>query len=124
MSIDPTLLQALLAMDSYNRDNGGLKLENKSIGPYSYIDSIEVGAFAATAYRLTDGSILISYRGTDNPDPGEVNDDVLTGWVAGAGWSGTTQVGQAIDFYRKIRDANPGEEIVLTGHSLGGGNAR
>jgi hypothetical protein len=68
MSIDETLLQAILAMDSYNRKTGGLQLGTQSIGPYSYVDSIEAGAFAATAYRLdSDESILISYRGTDNP---------------------------------------------------------
>ena len=124
MSIDQTLLQVIIAMDSYNRDKGGLKFTTQGIGPYSYIPSTEVGAFAATAYHLTDGSILIFYRGTDNPVPFTIDNDASTGWVAGAGWSGATQVGQAIDFFKEIRDANPGKEIVLTGHSLGGGDAR
>lgn len=123
MSIDPTLLQAILAMDSYNRDEGGLKLEKKSIGPYNYIDSIEVGAFAATAY--SDGeTIVISYRGTDDNRVLVESSDVWSGWVAGAGTTTVSQVTQAIDFYKKIRDAKPGKEIVLTGHSLGGGDAR
>jgi hypothetical protein len=93
MSSNDSFLQTILAMDSYHRDKGGFRLERESIGPANYIDSIEREAFAATAYRF-DTKIVISYRGTDNPGPFTLDNDVSSGWVAGAGWSRATQVGQ------------------------------
>ncbi len=124
------LLQSILAMDSYNRMTGGLKIaDNLGIGSYRIVNSTEVNAFAAVAYQLGNGNpgdsgpIVISFRGTDNTDAYGKVSDIWSGWLAGVGDSRGSQIRQAIDFYKKIRDANPGKEIVLTGHSLGGGLA-
>ncbi|MCA3559514.1 MAG: hypothetical protein IOC82_00605 [Aestuariivirga sp.] len=50
----------------------------------------EAAGFYASAYTLADGSTVISYRGTDGLDPFAEGNDILNGWVAGAG----TQTGQ------------------------------
>ncbi len=86
-------MQALLAMDSYHRDGDGLSVSG-SVGNAELVAPPErMGAFFATAYSYK-GPIVISYRGTDNPVPFTLDNDVSSGWVAGAGWSRATQVGQ------------------------------
>jgi len=77
------------------------------------------GSFAAYAYRnTTTGQIVIAYAGTNGlGDWTGANIPILTG---GAG----NQLTPAADFAKRIRDANPGADILVTGHSLGGALAQ
>ncbi len=75
--MNDTLLRAILAMDAYNRGyNSGISAVGNQIGSATvYKDALDesllpAGAaqaigFYAAAYQLADGSIVISYRGTD-----------------------------------------------------------
>lgn len=92
-------------------------------------DLWQTAGFYALAYDIGGdgpeglaGKTVISYRGTDSPL------DHSTGWSVGAGniddW---TQAPLALDFYnaatgQSYRDG-PAGDVVLTGHSLGGGLA-
>jgi Ca2+-binding RTX toxin-like protein len=79
--------------------------------------------FYAVAYRLPDGRIVVSYRGTDNP-----GGDILYGWPQGGGIL-TIQAALALKFYQAVAAHEaPGVDlrevnITTTGHSLGGGLA-
>lgn len=150
--ISKDLLLAVLAMDSYNRgynagiadgegamepegnDADGLGEAGQKVGAATVkATELPVGAQAAGFYALaydigTDGperlagKTVISYRGTDT------SLDHSTGWSVGAGnIDGWTQAPLALDFYnaatgQSYRDG-PAGDVVLTGHSLGGGLA-
>ena len=109
--------------------------------------------FYAQAYRATEnildadgnveiaaGTVVVAYRGTDElGDPNIPNgqNDIATGWLLGSGTI-SPQAKAAVEFYNSVRtfyntqDAeeqsatevilNP-TEIIVTGHSLGGGLA-
>lgn len=72
------------------------------------------------AVTFTNGTeIVISYAGTG---PGITNPD----WAANIGLAtgfGSDQLLQAAEYYLQVKAANPGANIVFTGHSLGGGLA-
>ena len=124
------LMQALLAMDSYNRGyNRRIKLPSKvgnKIGNATIIKQSEILAdssevrndFYAVAYEYS-GRKIISYRGTDNP-----KSDFLKGWFQGIGFE-TPQSYLAAKFYRQLVGASNlyTSNAILTGHSLGGGLA-
>lgn len=78
------------------------------------------GAFAAFAYKNNStGQIVIAYRGT-NLGIGDwvtANIPILAG-----GWS--SQFDQAANFAASVLQNNPGSEIFVTGHSLGGSLAQ
>lgn len=150
MTVNPTLMKAILAMDVYNRGyNQALQLSGTSIGNATVIaDSENQGplldnsgnpvldennqqirkdanfGFYAVAYGY-GGETIISYRGTDE----EINlsaKDFLFGYGVGAGIAYTAQSAMAFEFYRSIAGAqtNPSQaNISVTGHSLGGGLA-
>jgi len=93
--------------------------------------SAEVAAgFFASSYTLSDGSTVISYRGTDSILGGEDGggSDLLNGWTVGAGYSDASQAAMAEQFYTTVTGqsvfagAAP-PNLILTGHSLGGGLA-
>src|SRR5690349_8473519 len=70
--------------------------------------------FEASAYDVAIGSsskIVIAYTGTL---PGPV--DFLADGVIGLG-NVHSQVLEAAAFYKRVQAANPGREIVFTGHS-------
>jgi hypothetical protein len=123
-----SLMLAILAMDAYDQgvhpgitgvgsDIGlatamGIVLPPGSAGP----------GFSATAYNYA-GETVISFRGTD-----ELSTDVLNGWTLGAGFSGASQAGLAEQFYQSVTGLSvfsglTPSNLVLTGHSLGGGLA-
>jgi hypothetical protein len=87
--ISPELLLAILAMDSYNRGyDPGLALTGIQIGSANLLtDSSQklgleitsAAGFYAAAYTLADGTVVISYRGTDAAP------DYTKGWVIAAG---------------------------------------
>jgi fermentation-respiration switch protein FrsA (DUF1100 family) len=148
MSISPELMLAILAMDSYNRGyNAGIKSPNA--GPNEGLTGNMIGnasiesqssslldspsrnaSFFAISYSY-NGQTVISYRGTDNYYPRQDN-DITTGWVTGAGFIGT-QANLAQAFFKTVVQGNSSlptdqaalraSNVVLTGHSLGGGLA-
>ncbi len=78
-----------------------------------------LSGFEAQAYDY-QGKIVIAYAGTNLSQVG----DVVTNLALGLGGNGA-QLRQAAEFYLSIKNnpAYAGKEIVLTGHSLGGGLA-
>lgn len=81
---------------------------------------------SATAFRDKDtGEIILSYTGT-NLESGwkEFYKDVIKSDVGEIGFgSGSTHYEPAYEFYEKIREKY-GDNIILTGHSLGGNIAQ
>lgn len=132
------LFLSILAMDSYNRGYGeGLgnleavphvtRLGNATIIQQSDTDSGDPGVdagFYAIAYDW-NGETVISYRGTDNPNPFVSGGDFWNGWVIGGGYAPASQAGLAISFYQSVTGQSvygpSAGDVVLTGHSLGGG---
>ncbi len=129
------LMNAVLSMDSYNRTySPGVVVRTTEIGDYSYLNialptNSQTISFSASAYRGNDGSIVISYRGTDDGIA-----DYTNGWEIGAGVPFGPQFMAAFQFYNSVRDylveeaTSAGlefdeENITTTGHSLGGGLA-
>ena len=148
VAMDQVLLLSLLSMDSYNQRYGfNLNDVNNKNG----IGNIRIGAdsvavlgqksqetgFYAIEYQV-DGKSIIAYRGT-NPEfstntvgqflASPLVKDIWDGWTLGAGFTAATQGAQAIRFYEAVAQRsvyNPvgnGTQILLTGHSLGGGLA-
>lgn len=129
MSIATDIDYSVLSLDSYNRGYNpgitglggiGATVGQRTLVMESNTDpaSPEVAAtFYAAVYEAGDGSIVISFRGTDDPWA-----DARTGWPTGAGLIGS-QAELAAEFYYKVKQAYPNAEITLTGHSLGGGLA-
>ncbi|WP_253707120.1 Mbeg1-like protein [Bradyrhizobium sp. WD16] len=126
------LLLAILAMDAYNRGYGaGLKNLNTSIGSASLLptsalpDGSQAAGFFAQAYSLQDGQTVISYRGTDvNFSLGATGSDLLNGYGVGAGSPFGPQARLAVQFYNSVvSQANVTGNLLMTGHSLGGGLA-
>lgn len=136
MSISPTLFTAILAMDAYNRGYGNPILPSTGqIGDATIIgDAItrsnDGGAramatgFYAIAYSW-NGQTVISYRGTDNLDLLNGANDILNGWVGAGVLSNQAQLAE--QFYTSITGQSIFDgslsNVLLTGHSLGGGLA-
>jgi Ca2+-binding RTX toxin-like protein len=127
------LMAAILAMDVYNRtSNEGVFGLPGRVGAYvggariiAIDDTHRAQGFYAVAYEY-NGKRIISYRGTDKIDV-TPSGDILTGWVVGGGLVSGNQAQWALDFYRQVTGKNAWEQapgdVVLTGHSLGGGLA-
>lgn len=127
MTINNALMNAILAMDSYNRGyNRAIELAtvvnstqigNALIIKQSQIDTgtqgVNIG-FYALSYSY-NGETVISYRGTDGAS------DAVYGWPLGDGWA-APQGQMAIDFYNEVVNTT-NTHLTLTGHSLGGGLA-
>lgn len=135
------VFSAILALDSYNRGRGagisGLQ-EGGKIGEATIIQTAEVlkygwqnADFYATAYDTSNivgftQSKVISYRGTDNPSL--VGNDLWAGWTLGVGYSVASQATLAANYYYNVTgtsvyDSSFSPNVLLTGHSLGGGFA-
>jgi hypothetical protein len=125
---------AILSLDSYNRGYGkGMEVDGTSVGSANVIprattiDQKNAG-FYAQEYEW-NGTTVISYRGTTFT--GLPNGaDVLHGWSLSEGFASASQAQFAKDFYtlvtgQAIYGGSPpeGENLILTGHSLGGGLA-
>jgi Protein of unknown function (DUF2974) len=121
------LMLAILAMDSYNQGYGaGLVHGATNIGgsikftPENADESNwQTTGFYAASYNLTDGTTVISYRGTD------ASPDYTKGWVIAVGdIADGTQAPQALEFYNAVTNKTYADgaqsKVVLTGHSLGG----
>ena len=125
------LFLSILALDSYNRgyDSGlsglsnliGTRIGNATIKADDVSQKAKDAGFYAVAYEW-DGKTVISYRGTDGLD------DVYKGWTTGLGWTDQDQANLALEFYQAATERDPfayeiPTDIILTGHSLGGGLA-
>lgn len=103
---------------------GGFKMSSK----LEYLEDTydEKTGTSATAFRDKDtGEIILSYTGT-NLESGwkEFYKDVIKSDVGEIGFgSGSTHYEPAYEFYEKIREKY-GDNIILTGHSLGGNIAQ
>ncbi len=129
--MDPILMRAILAMDAYNRgyNPGVTGLVGTQIGGASITQQSDVlpgspgvnADFYAIAYQLADGSKVISYRGTDAS--GDFGTDIALWFAQGD----TPQLRLALEFYKSVvgagNDPHAPQNIVLTGHSMGGGLA-
>jgi Ca2+-binding RTX toxin-like protein len=141
MIMDNAQLLAILALDAYNQGvNPNILNRGADIGVAKRLNldlpsgSTEAG-FSAVAYKLeaavgdlAAGTIIISYRGTnDSIDP-------LTGWPIAVGVGAPSsptvpgsQADLAFRFYESVTGHSvfdgPQSNVVLTGHSLGGGLA-
>jgi len=124
------LFLSILAMDAYNRspnNPSGLAVQGP-IGNATLIAASSPNSvgFFAQAYDW-QGTTVISYRGTDQVFVGgtwQLDPDVVNGWTTGAGIYDSAQAKLAAQFYQQINggtDSN--SNMILTGHSLGGGLA-
>ncbi|MBU6338395.1 MAG: hypothetical protein KGQ36_00255 [Rickettsiales bacterium] len=135
------LMNAILAMDAYNRGyvpkiNDGSVIGNEIGNAVIGSDSKDLGnnvngervdqssSFYAISYTY-GGETIISYRGTD-----KISDDLTTGWTLGVGVYNSDQAILAARFYQMVLagDSDPNNDIFdnnvsFTGHSLGGGLA-
>jgi Protein of unknown function (DUF2974) len=127
MATDPILLRAILSMDAYNRGYGaGIKnlVGEATLSTDSALTpstaAAQAAGFYAAAYTVGSQTI-ISYRGTDG-DPGDYATDIQFS----AGFGDTAQSRLAVTFYKSVigvgADPRNGN-VILTGHSLGGGLA-
>jgi len=132
--ISEKLMMALLALDSYSRSTNAEGLQDDvrlfdlgsdgaSLGGATVIATQNVpgSSFAAVAYQW-NGKTVISFRGTDNPLA-----DLWSGWTLGAGFEHASQAKLAQEFYTAVTGKShfeyAGDDVILTGHSLGGGLA-
>ena len=74
--------------------------------------------FDAKAYRDKDGTIVIAYRGTDVLSPA----DWWNNAKQALGFK-SRQYTDAAQFAQRVKDQYPNSNIMITGHSLGGGLA-
>ena len=114
--MEPDLFKAILALDSYNRGyDEGINLPDTlgRIGNAEILrDSLQrLGAasadsgFYASSYDWTHEGItetVISYRGTDRPNPLAAANDFWSGWTIGAGFNTASQAQLAIQFYKAV----------------------
>ncbi len=124
---------ALLAMDAYNQgfgagvDGVGTKIGGASVVPNDELplsaelqNALNASGFNATTYSVAgtntdlDGTIVISYRGSDDLNDA-ANDAQFT-----SGVGVPSQAALAAKYYQAIKSKYPDKTIVLTGHSLGG----
>lgn len=77
-----------------------------------------ISGFEAISFQRGT-EIVISFAGTYNKD---LLGDQAANFGLGSG-VGSAQLLQAVEYYLKVKAANPDATITLTGHSLGGGLA-
>ncbi len=107
---------AVFAIDCYIRPQ---VLSNQFAAPDGWaiiptVAASPTAGFSATAY-LQGNTIVIGYRGTDDPNDYPSDFGILVGWE-----ENVEQLPIAIEFYKQIYLAFPNAEIIVAGHSLGG----
>ncbi|PID37323.1 MAG: hypothetical protein CR993_00805 [Rhodobacterales bacterium] len=125
-------------------DKDGLGLAGKQVGAAIVLNvplptDSEANSFYALSYEITGdnapeglaGKTVVSFRGTDNLNPfsnwfGDGMWDPGTGFLLGAGDIEVPQASLSHAFYSDVLASTTGgasaEDIILTGHSLGGGD--
>lgn len=154
MSLSKELGLAILAMDAYNHGtNPAVKDVGNSLGIAEVVplsdygfddtktDEWNAAGFSATVYELTatvgnlpQGTIVISYRGTDSVwgSPAKLwegrlptDGDLLNAYGLAVGMPTASQGKFAIELFKAVQEtAGNGVKPVLTGHSLGGDRKR
>ncbi len=114
------------------------KVGNATIKDVDLPTGSQDAGFYAISYKLDEtvgtgtdvlakDTTIISYRGTDDFNIFNPENDVFKGWVTAAGAWSTDQVRMAAEFYQTVTDTSTTDprtgSAVLTGHSLGGGLA-
>lgn len=137
MTQDPNLvlMSAVLSMNAYDEDqNYALKQIYNAINGKNIGNALIVGVpdynqntlFGAVEYSW-NGQSIIAYRGTVSASFATVWTEAENGYGVGAGSPSGPQALEAINFYRQAvasSNSSPfGSNIVVTGHSLGGGLA-
>lgn len=134
--ISEKLMMALFALDAYSRSKSdddliddvrlfGLGSDGTMLGEATIVatENVPGSSFVAVAYSW-NGKTVLSFRGTDDPS---LAGDITNGWALGTGWDGTSQAGLAASFYVTMTGqslfAPAASDVILTGHSLGGGLA-
>jgi VCBS repeat-containing protein len=136
MAISDQLFLSILSLDAYNRGyNAQTEILGTQLGSATVENpsSSKDDGFFAQSYSW-QGNSIISYRGTDYPNPLDLTVDPTKGWTdVWGGWSvgvlfvPSAQTALAVQFYEQVTqqsvfDPAPGS-VILTGHSLGGGLA-
>jgi len=119
-TMDLQTAAVLGTFDEFSYNPGGMPLPGQQMPtgweriPYLEGGEMIEGSFSAYAYKnTTTGQIAITYTGTNGVgDWTGANIPTLAG-----NWS--NQFTQATNFAARIRDANQGSQILVTGHSLG-----
>jgi Ca2+-binding RTX toxin-like protein len=143
MSVSPSLMHAILAMDAYNRgydagisspgSNEGLsgnQIGTATISRKTEADT-EPNAVAASFFAISytwNSQTVISYRGTQ-----EYISDAINGYGVALASPYGDQARLAVEFFQNVVKGDSttdpdsaalrGANVVLTGHSLGGGLA-
>ncbi len=135
------LFLAILALDSYNRGynpglSGLLDAAGTQIGTARIVKTAEdpggiakSASFYAVAYDVSNvpgfavGDKVISYRGTEFD--ANIWQDILFGWSLSLGFGDASEAQLAKKFYTDVTHlplyATNAQNVILTGHSLGGG---
>lgn len=97
---------------------------------YDYCDSNNRTGFYAVCFKSPDGKYIISYRGSEGGMGAGIWHLIDSNSGTSSDWSTdldfafrntlSEQFSLALDFYFRIRDIAGEENIILTGHSLGG----
>ena len=120
----PYLLTIANLVDLTSSDENSQILMNLSKHGYAITDSIAPGdlgtgksplAAACITPQDSTAPIIVSFRGTETAR--DVLSDIR---LTAIGVVGKEFRDAAFEFYEKVRKENPGREIILTGHSLGG----
>ena len=139
MSISNDLFMSILSMDAYNREYGaGIVLGGSKIGDAEIKDHeasgltpAEYQAWQATGFYAVaydwNGQTVISYRGTNANTLMNFVTDALNGYGLGGGYPYNDQAWLAAEFFQAVTGTTNSDprsaNVVLTGHSLGGGLA-
>lgn len=107
-----------------NRLLNGVKLKKEIPSNLEYIDDFydpSTGTSGTAFKDKTTGKVVVSYTGT-NPD-GDIGIDILTD-IASIGLGAGSHYDNAYTFYEKMVEKYGADNLILTGHSLGGNIAQ